>query len=77
MIVEKGRRPKPTRFSDYPPELAGFVVSGLPSLSQHLIVIRVGASSDNELRAIRASAISRTKTRVTGDDDFVTFHHDE
>ena len=41
------------------------------------MIIRVGASPDNELRVIWASAISCTKARVTGDDDFVTFDQDE
>jgi hypothetical protein len=38
--LKKLAGPKPKRFSDYPPELAGFDVSGLPSLSQDLMVIR-------------------------------------
>ena len=33
--------------------------------------------SDNELRMMRPSAISGTKARITGDDDFVTSHYDE
>ena len=41
------------------------------------MVVRVGAPSDNELRMMRPSAISGTKARLTGDDDFVTSHHDE
>jgi hypothetical protein len=41
------------------------------------MVVRVGARSDNELRMMRPSAISGTKARITGDDDFVTSHHDE
>ena len=60
-----------------PPELARLVVSGLPSLSDNLMVVRVGAPSDNELRMMRPPAISGTKARVTGDDDFVTIHYDE
>jgi hypothetical protein len=60
-----------------PPELARLVVSCLPSLSDHLLVVRVGAPSDNELRMMRSSAISGTKARVTGDDDFVTIYYDE
>ena len=60
-----------------PPELARFVVSSPPSLSYHLMVVRLGASSDNELRMMRPSAICGTKARVTGDDDFVTGYHDE
>jgi hypothetical protein len=59
------------------PEFARLIVSGLPSLSDHLMVVRVGAPSDNELRMMRPSAISGTKARVTGDDDFVTSHYDE
>jgi hypothetical protein len=60
-----------------PPEFARLIVSGLPSLSDYLMVVRVGAPSDNELRMMRPSAISGTKARVTGDDDFVTSHYDE
>ena len=60
-----------------PPEFARLIVSGLPSLSDHLMVVRVGAPSDNKLRMMRPSAISGTKARVTGDDDFVTSHYDE
>ena len=60
-----------------PPELAGLIVSGLPSLSHHFMVVRVGAPSDDELRMMRPSAISGTKACVTRDDDFVTSHYDE
>jgi hypothetical protein len=60
-----------------PPELTRLLISCLPSLGEHLMVICVGAPPYNELRVIRASAISCTKARVTGDDDFVTFDHDE
>jgi len=60
-----------------PPELARLGLSGLPSLSDHLMVVRVGEPSDNELRIMRPSAISGTKARVTSDDDFVTSHYDE
>ena len=60
-----------------PPELAGLIVSGLPSLRDHLMVIRIGATSDNELRLMRPSAIRGTKPHAAGDDDFVTIHHDE
>jgi hypothetical protein len=60
-----------------PPELAGLIVSGLPSLSDHLMVIRVGAPSNNELGMMRPSAISGTKACGTRDDDFVTSHYDE
>ena len=41
------------------------------------MVVGVGAPSDNELRMMRPPAISGTKARVTGDDDFVTNHYDE
>jgi hypothetical protein len=41
------------------------------------MVVRVGAPSDNELRMMRPPAISGTKARVIGDDDFVTNHYDE
>ena len=41
------------------------------------MVVRVGAPSDNELRMMRPPAISGTKARVTGDDDFVISHYDE
>ena len=60
-----------------PPELARLGVSGLPSLGNDLLVVGVGAPSDNELRMMRPPAIGGTKARVTGDDDFVTSHHDE
>jgi hypothetical protein len=60
-----------------PPELARLGVSGLPSLGDHLLVVRVGAPSDNELRMMGPSAINGAKARVTGDDDFVTIHYDE
>jgi hypothetical protein len=60
-----------------PPKLAGLIVSGLPSLSNHLKVVGVGTPSDNELRMMRPSAIGGTKARFTGDDDFVTVHYDE
>jgi hypothetical protein len=60
-----------------PPDFARLIVSGLPSLSDHLMVVRVGAPSDNELRMVRPSAISGTKARVTGNDDFITSHYDE
>jgi hypothetical protein len=60
-----------------PPEFARLIVSGLPSLSDHLMVVRVGAPSDNELRMVRPSAISGTKAGVTGDDNFVISHCDE
>jgi hypothetical protein len=60
-----------------PPDFARLIISGLPSLSDHLMVVRVGAPSDNELRMMRPSAISCAKARVTGDDDFITIHCDE
>jgi hypothetical protein len=41
------------------------------------MIVRVGAPPNNELRMMRPSAISGTKARVTGDDDFVTIHYDE
>jgi hypothetical protein len=44
---------------------------GLGALGDQLMVVRVGAPSDNELRIMRPSVISGTKARVTGDDDFV------
>ena len=86
-----GPDPKPNAFASWspsfygkvgdrcadPPELARLVVSGLPSLSDHLMVVRVGAPSDNQIRMMRPPAISGTKARVTGDDDFVISHHDE
>jgi hypothetical protein len=46
-------------------------------LSDQLMVVRVSAPSDNELRMMRPSAISGTKARVTGHDDFITIHYDE
>jgi hypothetical protein len=60
-----------------PPEFTRLIVNGLPSLSDQFMVIRVGAPSDNELRMMRAPAISGTKARITRDDDFVTSHYDE
>ena len=56
---------------------SSLVVSNLPSLSDQLTVVRVGAPSDNELRMRRPSAISGTKARVTGDDDFITIDCNE
>jgi hypothetical protein len=41
------------------------------------MVVRVSASSDNELRMMRSSAIRGTKARLTGDDDFITIDCDE
>jgi hypothetical protein len=60
-----------------PADFARLIVSGPPSASDHLMVLRVSASSDNELRMMRPSAISGTKARLTGDDDFITIHRDE
>ena len=59
-----------------PPKLAGLIVSGLPSLSNHLKVVGVGTPSDNELRMMGPSAINGTKA-PTGDDDFVTVHDND
>ena len=42
-----------------PPEFARLFVSGLPSLGNHLLVVRVGAPSDNELRIDGASGNKR------------------
>ena len=41
------------------------------------MIVRVGAPSDNELRMMRPPAISGTKVRADGDDDFVTIHYDK
>jgi hypothetical protein len=41
------------------------------------MVVRVGTPSHNELRMMGPSAISGTKARVTGNDDFVTSRYDE
>src|SRR5262245_6110220 len=44
-----------------PPELARLIVRNPPSLSDHLMVVRVGAPSDNEIRMMRPSAISGSR----------------
>ena len=59
------------------PSLARLIVRGLPGLSDHLMVVHVGAPSDNGAADDEAFCISGTKARITGDDDFVISHYGE